>query len=1341
MTPRPPSSTQAPGEAAALLRRLDDLTRRGPRERRERREREDTTRLVDALAALPGPEGEAARTRAALLLAGACHAGAEAETADFHAALLPRLGPTAAPALVAVLLRAQADDPRRKPDLAEAAGPLLPHVLTLLLGGEHPLLLPLRDPALAALPRLAELSAGQAGAFLDAVDAQGLDVPWAVAEALRTGPWGEAVRAALAEAVERIGHGQRPARELAGVIARHAVLGLPAFAAELLPVLETRHAPTLLAALPAALRCRPGRDARLAVAAARTAPHPDRRVKAWALAVLATCAPKGQGKALAGLAAKDPAAATAAPALALLLPRGEYLAWAKARGGARQAAPAAFAALAALAPQALRALLPALARGAHGAGAARLGARLPAVQEPPDCDADAEAAAWRPTPPAARSGNGSGAGQPPRAGRDRNSLLARLGADQGLSVRFDGQDGDPGDLRGAKGSPVYSRRTLRGADFSGAFLDGARFEDCTLDGAAFAGALLRGVRFTRCTLTDCDLSGCRMHGCTLEDLRLERCDLRDALLCDCTLAVADCDRCAMRGLRLHRAALASVRCAACDMADLAAHGGALAGVELVLTRAPGARLDGVRLTGLTLAGTALGGARATAPTACAATPGLPTDHPGLLRLEDEHLLAGAVALAAQGPPPAPELDPEETAAAATLVDAWLQARDQRAALAAFLTDNRRRESWCRHKLGPQRARFYRLAPLLLQAGALPAPETPEAREAPDADGPPGAPASPGGPGAAATPSPAKAPDTSRAAPAFRLAGYTPDYTTLAEARELFPGLDAPGATAQDAPAPVSIEGLYTIGSTGTAAQTPTSDLDYWVCHDARGLTPALAEALAARLERIEVWAARTFGLEVHFFAMDLERVRRNNFGFSDQESSGSAQAMLLKEEFYRTAVRVAGKAPLWWLTPPGADDKAYEAARRLAARGPLAAGLADLGNLADIPPGEFFGASLWQVVKALTSPFKSIMKFGLLEKYIAPDATGRGTLLCDRVKAALLAGRTALADADPYVLLLREVSDHYARAREKDALTLVRLSFLLKSKVAEVCAPGATLLRAEDAQLRAMFQDEQARLGTGGAWSFRRLEHVGGLVNAFIVRTYTRVRELRPRGDDVSITPEDLTKLGRRISASFSRRRHKVEHVPFLAIGGNTFRILHFQARQRTAGRPAGWEVQGAQEVAGRDRLQLADLRKGEDLAGILVWLACNRLFVPDMEVRADYSISPVTARDLHALLRELTEFFPPEATFNTDIGEMLRPERIVRAFFILNLVQPREQAALREVSLVYSTNWGELFCRTVPVERADLLLADPGRFLLAHADQGGPAPTVIGSFAPDRASCPRLRP
>ena len=96
---------------------------------------------------------------------------------------------------------------------------------------------------------------------------------------------------------------------------------------------------------------------------------------------------------------------------------------------------------------------------------------------------------------------------------------------------------------------------------------------------------------------------------------------------------------------------------------------------------------------------------------------------------------------------------------------------------------------------------------------------------------------------------------------------------------------------------IPIEAFMSIGSTGTIAQTPDSDLDCWVCCNFKGISSERREILNEKLQKIEEWAFDEFGLEIHFFTMDVREVRNNLFGLSDEESSGSAQSAILKEEF------------------------------------------------------------------------------------------------------------------------------------------------------------------------------------------------------------------------------------------------------------------------------------------------------------------------------------------------------------------------------------------------------------------------------------------------------------
>ena len=192
-----------------------------------------------------------------------------------------------------------------------------------------------------------------------------------------------------------------------------------------------------------------------------------------------------------------------------------------------------------------------------------------------------------------------------------------------------------------------------------------------------------------------------------------------------------------------------------------------------------------------------------------------------------------------------------------------------------------------------------------------------------------------------------------------------------------------------------------------------------------------------------------------------------------------------------------------------------------------------------------------------------------------------------------------------------------------------------------------------------------------------------------------------------------------------------------VSLGGVPFRVLHIAAHGKKLGAPEDWTVTGSQEVSTSALLKPQNLRAGKDIVEILVWLAANSLYSPKMVLRGDYSISPVTVRDLEALLAKFLAFFPGSATFNTDINETLNPERVVKAFFVLNFARQREKAAPMEVSLVYSTNWGELFCRTVPVKDT-LVIEHPVEFLEAVLETTLPERPEMDYFIPERSVCPK---
>jgi adenylate cyclase class 1 len=236
-----------------------------------------------------------------------------------------------------------------------------------------------------------------------------------------------------------------------------------------------------------------------------------------------------------------------------------------------------------------------------------------------------------------------------------------------------------------------------------------------------------------------------------------------------------------------------------------------------------------------------------------------------------------------------------------------------------------------------------------------------------------------------------------------------------------------------------ILGLYLMGSAGTLTQTRTSDFDYWVVIREKKLTPDQVEQLSIKLKRIETWCRKKHGQEVTFFLQDIEKLRRNEFSTVDGESSGSAQRTLLKDEFYRTFIMIAGKIPLWAVLPDTVTQK-----QRVALNNPEALNrdYIDTGMLTAIDRRECLGAILWQIYKARKDPVKSMIKSSLCAYYAFNGE--QENLASTAVKAGF--SRTLIDDYlyDPYIIVFEKIIEFYTDMNDPEGLELIRCCIYLR---------------------------------------------------------------------------------------------------------------------------------------------------------------------------------------------------------------------------------------------------------------------------------------------------------
>ncbi|MGF1683050.1 class I adenylate cyclase [Photobacterium minamisatsumaniensis] len=334
-----------------------------------------------------------------------------------------------------------------------------------------------------------------------------------------------------------------------------------------------------------------------------------------------------------------------------------------------------------------------------------------------------------------------------------------------------------------------------------------------------------------------------------------------------------------------------------------------------------------------------------------------------------------------------------------------------------------------------------------------------------------------------------------------------------------------------------ILGLYAMGSTSSLGQSLTSDLDIWVC--IRTDLPADARAaLDAKCSLVSEWAMAK-GVEANFFLIDENRFRENFSEKMTGENCGSSQHLLLLDEFYRSAVQMAGQRLLWFMVPPEMEECYDEYIDYLERDGYIRRNeWIDFGGLARIPAEEYFGSSLWQLYKSIDSPYKSVLKAILLEAY-SWEYPHTQLLSVDGKRRFFAIDRTEFC-MDAYFLMLEKVTRYLERINDHRRLDLVRRCFYLKTheKLTREPASGSVPWRRKVLQeLTDSWQwshEVLLELDNRRDWKVELVKSAhNGLLDALMLSYRNLIRFARRNNITSAISPEDISILARKLYAAF----------------------------------------------------------------------------------------------------------------------------------------------------------------------------------------------------------------
>ncbi len=471
-----------------------------------------------------------------------------------------------------------------------------------------------------------------------------------------------------------------------------------------------------------------------------------------------------------------------------------------------------------------------------------------------------------------------------------------------------------------------------------------------------------------------------------------------------------------------------------------------------------------------------------------------------------------------------------------------------------------------------------------------------------------------------------------------VAGYVPDKTTLTIAK----GFSQTFKFRADKRHAPDIRSLFIMGSTGTLAHSETSDVDMWLCHDP-GLSQKQREALQQKARAIDAWANES-GLELHTFLMDAEVFRRGESSNQlDAESSGSAQHYLLLDEFYRTAILMAGCYPLWWLVPPDQEKHYSELTELLLSKRFVPEkDIIDFGSAGHIPKSELAGAGLWQLYKGLDAPYKSVLKLLLAEVYAQelPQAPS----LSVAFKQAVYDDELSVEALDPYLLVYRRLENYLQQSGELKRLDLVRKSFYLKVN---------KKLSRPPTQNRPSWQRQcLARICEAWYWPDSKFRYLDNRLNWKVDQVMQERKEVfaelnhsyrflsqyaRENKITSTITTEDLSLLGRKLYATFQKKAGKIDRIN-PGIAPNLWEenlALHHASTSVVHASNHGWLLY-RDLTSASDAAYHPTLRKTSSLMEMLAWLYFNGMITRATRLSLIPGTTDASVYEVKALLQTL---------------------------------------------------------------------------------------------------------
>lgn len=511
----------------------------------------------------------------------------------------------------------------------------------------------------------------------------------------------------------------------------------------------------------------------------------------------------------------------------------------------------------------------------------------------------------------------------------------------------------------------------------------------------------------------------------------------------------------------------------------------------------------------------------------------------------------------------------------------------------------------------------------------------------------------------------------------------------------------------------NFDALYSMGSTGSITQTNLSDLDLWLCYSEQ-LTIEQYKLMEIKIVKLQEWA-KTFRVDINIYLMNPKQFKNQTYNSCvTDEHSGSAQHFFLLDEFYRSAILLAGKRLLWLhLQKEEYQNACHNPEIDLNE-------WIDFGDFSSLSTSEFFGASLWQLYKGIENPYKSAIKILLLESYA--HTYPKTKLISKEFKQKILSDEFVQYHFDPYLAMLELVTENLKIRKEWVKLDRLRVCFYVKAVEGEIIKNW----RSDDLKELVSqwhWSDKQTQLLLQRqSWKIKQVMNHERMLVDHLLQSYRNLLHFaRKFHINPSIMTNDIDILMRRLYSVFETLPGKVSLInPKISANLAEPNITIIESKEGSPLQPGWYLVNQAPKSSYDSALRYVHHTKS--LIKLIAWGYFNGIINASTHL---HTISRnVNTEKLRQFMTDLRLSFPVQAPEMTN-EDMHHPNEIRNLVIAINLVKDPTQSLddipkkvyqsdlfnfgksqktlVGSVSIIYRNLWNEI--RTQHFEGDDAIL------------------------------------